>query len=717
MDAGDLPLCKRKEEKVFAQNAIRMLLSLHEDPSNARWGARRMREFEQKCREQNVLDRFCHLQCQKLEEKRRLVDSSAHGAGTGFSSAEGRADRRPCLARASGASAPVGKAVPKLSLARLMLAAGRPSPPRMLTRSPPPAPPPGYSREGNDDQPVERRMRALPDRLPLDNPMPPPEPPPTRLTCSSKAPQPGSVYMNARARALKDGLLGAKKHRNAPERSTRWLSHEDQRLAPVDLVTGAKMIAGPVTEAHVSRQGDGCAADAVVYNAAQTLSGYANKQRDVSLGRSRGSVGRHHSTSQSGAGSAPVGQSHSVTRVCSRQQSDGWVEERQHRSEAERWLGYRRESSHDQMSEASCGSAWRASENAPSSTRTSSTRGRASWTKDQHWEESVGSSYKCEQEKVEDEDWWSKDRGQRWESSSQWLKPEPVDSCPWTPAAGYARECSRRRKTNAASADSACHAVQCAQIPPSLPSFGSQGTRPDAGQALGSLHIDLNVASNGLHWGRQQRASYVDPNGTQRSFLLHLPEDFAARSQWPLLVYLHGGLGLNLFERNGRPSLKTQGLEACGKSFVVVSPQNHTKGLMDEPEPWVLQLIHSVRTARWVDSQRIYMTGISQGAMTVLELLSVDTLTFAAAACVAGYPRKRCKHLIDGLCSTPTLIVHSRKDRECSYALMEEVGAEVRNAGGPGGWLEVQGDHGLSFRTAYCDSDHVFQWMLSHRRT
>lgn len=214
----------------------------------------------------------------------------------------------------------------------------------------------------------------------------------------------------------------------------------------------------------------------------------------------------------------------------------------------------------------------------------------------------------------------------------------------------------------------------------------------------------------------QQRCSFLDDAGVRRQFLFHLPDGFSPDSQrWPLLIYLHGGACRNLFERQGRKALLSAGLVVAGTKFAVASPDGHTRGVWDNPESWVLPLVRELCAAKWVDQDRVYLTGLSMGGMAALEFSGQAPHLFAAAASVAGYTRSAARStVVRGMSSTPTLIVHSRQDRTCPWEEMRLLMQDAEMAGGQAEWQEITGDHEPAFKSAYLDSPTVFEWLLRH---
>ena len=118
-------------------------------------------------------------------------------------------------------------------------------------------------------------------------------------------------------------------------------------------------------------------------------------------------------------------------------------------------------------------------------------------------------------------------------------------------------------------------------------------------------------------------------------YLLDLPKDYAEKTDWPLLVYLHGysesGNDLEMVKQNGPPKLVAEGKQF---PFVVVSPQcpsgfywrgNVIMGLLD-------QIVENYS----IDTSRVYMTGKSMGGYGTWQISHEYPERFAAIAPIAG---------------------------------------------------------------------------------
>ena len=194
-------------------------------------------------------------------------------------------------------------------------------------------------------------------------------------------------------------------------------------------------------------------------------------------------------------------------------------------------------------------------------------------------------------------------------------------------------------------------------------------------------------------------------------YLLYLPEGYkTVLKSWPLVLFLHGsgerGTDLKTLERQGLPKL------AAGRSFpfILVAPQ------IPEGEVWneepLTYLLDELETTLWIDSDRIYLTGISMGAFGAWDLAVTTPDRFAALLVISGggNPVEICQ-----LKDVPVWIVHGRQDDVIPVSWSEALGRRLERCGGN---VKV---------TVYPDADHdawsrtyedpaVLEWLLAQRR-
>ncbi|MGV3774614.1 MAG: prolyl oligopeptidase family serine peptidase [Verrucomicrobiales bacterium] len=120
-------------------------------------------------------------------------------------------------------------------------------------------------------------------------------------------------------------------------------------------------------------------------------------------------------------------------------------------------------------------------------------------------------------------------------------------------------------------------------------------------------------------------------------YLLYLPPGYADEKikSWPLMLFLHGagerGSLLTKVTAHGPPRLIKKGTDF---PFMVVSPQCRSNETWNQEE--LLALLDDLPKKLRVDSQRIYLTGISMGGYGSWELALCHPERFAAVAPICG---------------------------------------------------------------------------------
>jgi polyhydroxybutyrate depolymerase len=141
-------------------------------------------------------------------------------------------------------------------------------------------------------------------------------------------------------------------------------------------------------------------------------------------------------------------------------------------------------------------------------------------------------------------------------------------------------------------------------------------------------------------------ARAVQVGGLERKYWVHLPQEHSAKIKWPLLIQLHGGGG------EGRQLNALTGFYALAdkQKFIVFSPdaieRNWNDGRGDfnarshvtnvDDVGFISFLIDSAVSELNADPGRVYLTGISNGALMTHRASCQLSQKIAAIACVAG---------------------------------------------------------------------------------
>lgn len=120
-------------------------------------------------------------------------------------------------------------------------------------------------------------------------------------------------------------------------------------------------------------------------------------------------------------------------------------------------------------------------------------------------------------------------------------------------------------------------------------------------------------------------------------YLLYLPPNYSKSSdqKWPLMLFLHGagerGTNINRAATHGPMSLVKQGTNF---PFIIIAPQCPEDEIW-ENEP-LLQLLDRIENNYAVDTNRVYLTGLSMGGYGSWRLGLGHPERFAALAPICG---------------------------------------------------------------------------------
>ena len=212
------------------------------------------------------------------------------------------------------------------------------------------------------------------------------------------------------------------------------------------------------------------------------------------------------------------------------------------------------------------------------------------------------------------------------------------------------------------------------------PALGGLYAEPTVRDDLAALDAHSSNPGTGI-----QRSGPDDDRDARGEFHLYVPESLDGSEARPLVVALHGGMG------HGRAFLWTWLREARSRRFLLLAPTSlgQTWALMgpDADRQRLLRSVEFVREQCSVDSDRILLTGLSDGATYGLSTFLAGDTPFSAMAAVAGvlHPKNIEAGAIAGAEGTRISITHGAKDwmfpvqlAQAAQQALREAGADVR---------------------------------------
>ena len=207
-----------------------------------------------------------------------------------------------------------------------------------------------------------------------------------------------------------------------------------------------------------------------------------------------------------------------------------------------------------------------------------------------------------------------------------------------------------------------------------------KGRRVSQSLLLASLSAVLMLGLTACPFSAAQKSSprSLTFGGLERSYRVFVPEDYTAESPVPLVLVLHGGGG------GGTRLAEALGFDdsASAHHYIAAYPEGVGKewndgrgvrfrsdqaGAAIDDVGFLVAVVHAIEGEFAIDSTRVYVTGVSNGAMMTHRLILEAPDIFAAAAPVIG---ALAKPLLDEAPSAqpiPILMINGTDDRAVPF--------------------------------------------------
>jgi predicted peptidase len=199
-------------------------------------------------------------------------------------------------------------------------------------------------------------------------------------------------------------------------------------------------------------------------------------------------------------------------------------------------------------------------------------------------------------------------------------------------------------------------------------------------------------------------------------FLLSLPDDYAGNKEaYPLVIYLHGGShrgnDLSKLKGYGLPHLVEKGEKF---NFIIASPQCPDEKYWST-ENWFDSLYISLTNQYRIDTNRIYLTGISMGGYGVFITAMDFPDKFAAIVPLCGGCNDSDMTRICNLKDTPTWVFHGTDDDLIPISESERIVEALEDCNGNIKFTRLAGEgHGIQY--LYEKMPDIYDWMLQQKR-
>jgi len=198
------------------------------------------------------------------------------------------------------------------------------------------------------------------------------------------------------------------------------------------------------------------------------------------------------------------------------------------------------------------------------------------------------------------------------------------------------------------------------------------------------------------------------------NYLLYLPADYGkdTKKKWPIIMFLHGagerGNRIEVLRKQGLPKMIAQGKSF---DFIIVSPQCPNDIWWPEQTDVLINLLDDIEKNYRVDTDRVYLTGLSMGGFGTWTLAERYPQRFAAIAPICGGSERYAAYRLK---KVPVWAFHGAKDNTVPLARSQEMVNAVKKAGGDAK-LTIYPEAEHDSWTETYNNPELYEWFLSHR--
>jgi predicted esterase len=211
--------------------------------------------------------------------------------------------------------------------------------------------------------------------------------------------------------------------------------------------------------------------------------------------------------------------------------------------------------------------------------------------------------------------------------------------------------------------------------------------------------------------------SYVSNSGDTLRYRLMKPIDYDPKKKYPLVVCLHhggahGNDNIIQIDGSGAAQLLSEYANRSRYPAFIFVPQCPVLQDWTAIESSIFEIIHSLESAYAVDTERIYVTGISGGGYGSWAFICDRPKMFAAAipVCGRGDP-SRAPNIIN----TPVWAFQGEQDRFLPAKFSREMIAAIRKAGGHPRYTEFPGEgHNIWYLVS--QTPDLLDWLFTQKR-
>jgi len=231
----------------------------------------------------------------------------------------------------------------------------------------------------------------------------------------------------------------------------------------------------------------------------------------------------------------------------------------------------------------------------------------------------------------------------------------------------------------------------------------------------------------------QSEHSFITKDQNMVKYLIHLPTGMkdSGTKKWPLILFLHGGgergNQLSLVKQHGVAKIAEQ---QANFPFITVSPQCPIHSYWPLEVEALNDLLNHITKQHPVDINRIYLTGLSMGAIGGWHLALLYPEKFAAFAPICGsltIPEIRREEFelsgsfdefyqkLSSIKSLPIWAFHGDKDPIIPIKETKEIIQRLKSIGGTPKFT-IYKDAGHDVWTKTYNNPELYDWFITHRK-
>lgn len=230
--------------------------------------------------------------------------------------------------------------------------------------------------------------------------------------------------------------------------------------------------------------------------------------------------------------------------------------------------------------------------------------------------------------------------------------------------------------------------------------------------------------------------SYKDDKGNELYYRILKPVEYDSSKSYPLVLFLHGAgergsdnysqlkWGVSHFAepkfREKYPAFIVAPQVPEGETWADLpsgdETEKYTLPLQQEPtQPMqlTLDLLNSLQQNYNINSNRLYVTGISMGGFGTFDIIQRNPDKFAAAVPICGGGDISNAFLIKDL---PIWVFHGAQDEVVSPEYSRSIVSAMQIAGGSPGFTEYPDEGHIGAWIEAYSNPHLYEWLFSKER-